>query len=453
MKFWMTVCLALVGWTSAAADIPAVPDLSGSWRGELKMGPASIPLIFNFTAAKEGGMLCTLDSPQQHAVGLPMAVECIPPDSVVLTSAALGATFRGRAASGEITGRFEQHGYVFPLTLRPVEPLLVRRPQTPRPPFPYRTVDTLFAAGDGTLLAGTLTVPGNPARNGMPMVVLVSGSGPQNRDEEIFEHRPFAVIADCLARRGVASFRYDDRGTAASQGNFDTSTTYTFKEDAAAALEFARGVGNVGSAGVLGHSEGGTIALMLAAEGLPDFVVSLAGMAVSGAETILDQNRRLMERMGLDRQEIDGSMKVIEAVFDEICAQARERRRERIDAEAVAARLGVSVLPMIMQSLQMNVDKRTDYFDTFLTIDPGGDLARVKCPVLALNGTLDRQVDAAKNLSAIRQGVKTAEIHELEGLNHLFQHAVSGETDEYDDIRETVAPEVLALIADFCIRQ
>lgn len=445
MRLVMFSMIFLAGATTASA-------LTGNWRGELKMGPAALPLVFNFSETEDGKTSCTLDSPQQNVKGLPMNVDYLSSDSIAVTSTMIGATFRGHIGAAEIKGIFQQRGYSFQMTLVQDEPLSVRRPQTPHPPYPYQTVDTTFISTDGTVLSGTVVIPHKSSGRKMPMVVMVSGSGPQNRDEEIFEHRPFAVIADFLARNGIASFRYDDRGTAGSKGDFMVATTYTFRDDADAALRFARGIKNVGKAGILGHSEGGTIAIMLAEENLPDFIVSLAGMAISGEETILDQNRRLMEKYGVDPQKTEEYMKVIERFFSEISVQTKEGRMERIDIEALAVESGVVLPPMFLQSLKMNEEKRTDYFSTFLTIDPRNELWKIKCPVLALNGTLDTQVDASKNLSAIREGIKKAEIHELPGLNHLFQHAVTGEIAEYDNIRETISPEVLTLISSFISR-
>lgn len=427
----------------------ASESISGSWRGELKMGPNSIPLIFHFKP-DSGKISCTMDSPLQNAVGLPMNVDFISSDSIAVSYKTLDMTFTGSVSDdNKIEGFLIQRGFKLPLSLKREEPLSIRRPQTPKPPFPYTEIDTVFKAADGTLLAGTITIPDKFKGKKMKMVVMVTGSGPQNRDEEFFEHRPFAVIADYLARNGIASFRYDDRGTAKSKGDFANSTTMIFKDDALAALEFVRSLPNVGKAGILGHSEGGSIAFILAENGKPDFIISLAGMVIKGKETILDQNRHLLELYGFDEKSVEDNMKLIENVFDEIEKQTEQNRHDPIDVYAMARKLNVNASPMVLQSIKANIDKRNDTFDTLLTLDAGKDLAKVKCPVLAINGTLDTQVDVTKNLTLIRDRVKGAKVYELEGLNHLLQPASSGEISEYPNIRITISPEVLTIITDF----
>lgn len=445
MKSLLTISIAILCYVTAGAA-----SLTGAWRGELRMGPMSLPLVFNFTNDNEGNPRYTLDSPQQNVTGLPLTIDFISPDSVSLSSSKIGASFHGKITDQKITGNFIQRGMTFPISLLPLEPLSVRRPQTPIPPFPYQTIDTTFTSSDGTVLAGTFTIP-DAHEAKMPVVVMVTGSGPQNRDEEIFEHKPFAVISDFLARHGIASLRYDDRGTGMSAGNFNTSTIFTFKDDAAAALQLAKGLGGVDKTGLLGHSEGGTIAMMLAAESQPDFIISLAGMAISGKETILDQNKLLMNRLGMSASEIENSTKVIDAAFDEIITQARENRNAPIDIDKISAELGVTVPPMAMQSIKMNMQKRIPSFDTLLSINPQNDFPKISCKVLALNGTLDTQVDAEKNLTAIKHGIKNAETHQLEGLNHLLQQAVTGYSDEYANIKETISPTALTIITDFIL--
>lgn len=311
-------------------------------------------------------------------------------------------------------------------------------------------VDTAFTSSDGVRLAGTLTIPQNATRK-TPVVVMVTGSGPQNRDEEIFEHHPFAVIADYLARNGIASLRYDDRGTGSSEGNFATSTITTFEADCESAVKFVRGMKRFGNVGILGHSEGGTIAMLLAARQVPDFIVSLAGMAINGKQTILDQNRHLMVEMGLKENDMNGSMAVIEAVFDEIIATGGEAGSS-IDVDKIAQSMNVTVPLVVMQSLKRNVAATTPYFAEMLAVNAGAGLKNITCPFLAINGTLDTQVDANKNLGVIRANNAKADVKALERLNHLLQHASTGEMSEYSEIRETIAPEVLKIIAEFISR-
>ncbi len=220
------------------------------------------------------------------------------------------------------------------------------------------------------------------------------------------------------------------------------------KNDAESALHFARKLTG-GKAGILGHSEGGSIALLLAADKKPDFIISLAGVATSGKETMLEQNRHLMEVLNMGEVETSQSMPLIEAVFDEIESQVRHNDESEIDVVAMADSLGLEVPEIVMSSLVRYLSQRNVTFDQLVVLDVRSRLGGVKCPVLALNGTLDKQVNAESNLSAIEENIPSAEVHKLDGLNHLLQHAESGEMSEYADIRETISPEAIELIIQF----
>lgn len=440
---YLTLCaLCSIG---LKAESPAA--FSGTWRGELSMGNIAIPLIFNFNITPDGYPKFTLDSPQQNVKGLPLTVNYMSSDSISVSAVNIGAAYNARLIEGSIDGVFSQRGYMLPLTLIPEVPIELRRPQTPKPPFPYHVIDTTFNSFDGVKLAGSLTIPDNSNKK-TPIVVLVTGSGPQNRNEEGFEHQPFAVIADYLARNGIASFRYDDRGVGFSEGNFATSTIKTFEADCESAVKFVRGLKRFGTVGILGHSEGGTIAMLLAAKQVPDFIVSLAGMAIQGKQTILDQNRHLMEGMGLAGSDIEGCLSVIDAVFDEIITKGGETGTS-IDVDNIAKSMNVIVPLAVMQSIKRNVAGTTPYFAEMLAIDAGAVIENINCPFLAINGTLDTQVNAYKNLGVIRAHNKNAVVKELEGLNHLLQHASTGEMAEYSNIRETIALDVLKNIVNF----
>lgn len=439
--------LTLCAISSISLQAESTTALSGAWRGELRMGNFALPLVFNFNEASDGSPTFTLDSPQQNVKGLPLMVNYLSSDSISVSAGNIGATYDARIVGSEIDGVFSQRGYNFPLRLIPEEPIDLRRPQTPKPPYPYQMSDTTFTASDGIILAGTMTVPQNVTEN-TPVVVMVTGSGPQNRDEEGFEHHPFAVIADYLARNGIASFRYDDRGVGRSEGSFATSTLTTFETDCESAVKFVRGLKRFGNVGILGHSEGGTIAMLLAAKHIPDFIVSLAGMAIQGKQTILDQNRHLMEGMGLAGSDIEGCLSVIDAVFDEIITKGGETGTS-IDVDNIAKSMNVIVPLAVMQSIKRNVAGTTPYFAEMLAIDAGAVIENINCPFLAINGTLDTQVNAYKNLGVIRAHNKNAVVKELEGLNHLLQHASTGEMAEYSNIRETIALDVLKDIVNF----
>lgn len=426
--------------------------LTGSWRGELTVGQTGLTIVFNFTETGDGATQCTLDSPLQGAKGIPATVLLCTSDSVSLRCDAVGATYEGRILTDAIEGTFRQRGYAFPLRLTPEIPIEVRRPQTPRPPFPYAVTDTTFTAPDGAVMSATLTMPYRLMSTKIPVVLMVSGSGPQNRDEEIFDHRPFAVIADCLARHGIGSLRYDDRGVGKSTGDFPSATTATFKEDARSGIAFLRSIGAVGKVGVLGHSEGGTIAFMLGAEGCTDFIISLAGMAVTGKETMMRQNSHALDLAGVTGEEKETSLRLIELVSDTVAEQSRNGVCRPIDIDSVASAAGLQVSPQIVSSLKATQKVRTPWFDGFFALNPPVYLKDVKCPMLALNGDRDTQVDGVANTAMIRKLVPQAEVRLLPGLNHLMQQAVTGEIAEYNDIRETLSPEVLTIIADFVNR-
>lgn len=426
----------------------SVYPFSGSWRGDLNVGMSKIPLVFNFTEEKDGKTSCTLDSPLQNVTGMSGEILSLDNDSISIRFNKINATFSGVIQDNNtIKGSFTQAAYILPLTLSPELPLLERRPQTPQPPFPYSVTDHLILSFDGAGLAASLTMPDDKNLKNIPLVVMVSGSGPQNRDEEIFGHKPFEVIADYLARHGIASLRYDDRGFGESEGDFGSSTTYDFKKDAEHVLYFAKSIDRIGKVGFLGHSEGGSIALMSAAENIPDFVISLAGMVDSGKNTMLRQNRHSMERMGLLQAQVDEYVDFIEYLFGLMEDEGKTASRKQIDVVALARERGLTPTPVLMQSLKNNIDKRTIWFDTFLSVDPSSVISKISCPVLALNGTKDTQVDSSSNLPIIRDSVASAIIYELEGLNHLFQHAETGEITEYEGIRETISPDVLELIS------
>lgn len=444
---WLAICLLLLPVTFLLTSVNAY-GFSGSWRGELNLGQVKLPLNFNFSETESGETQCTMDSPSQGAKGIATEVVYCSADSIALTCKAIGASYTGKLFGGVIKGHFEQRGFAFPLDLTPAAPLEVRRPQTPKPPFPYSIVDTTFTASDGSLMSATLTIPLTADSRKMPAVVMVTGSGPQNRDEEYCDHKPFAVIADHLARNGIASLRYDDRGTGKSAGNFITSTTHTFKNDAISGLDFLRSISCIGNVGVLGHSEGGTIAFMAGAEGKTDFIVSLAGMAESGKETLMRQNSNSLDKMGLSYTDKANSLKLIEMVFDTIIGQAQRGATAPIDIDSLAAENNLQVPEQILQSLKMTQSKRAPWFDVFLTIDPREYLEKVKCPTLAINGEKDKQV-SPDNLDVIKGFVTQAKTILMPGLNHLMQHAVTGETTEYDEIHETISPEVLDIIVRF----
>ena len=401
----------------------------GTWNGELNVMGNKVPLVFNFSTNG-----CTIDSPSQGVNGI-QAEKTVKDDGTISVKVGMiGATFEGKMTDGEIKGTYVQNGFPLPLTLKPGK-LVVKRPQTPVPPFPYKEESVSFTNAQYTF-NGTLTLPENYSRN-TPVVLMVTGSGQQNRDEELFSHKPFAVIADALARQGIASLRYDDRGWGDKSVNFADFTTDDFRQDAAAAIPLLRKRFN--KVGILGHSEGGTIAMMLAAEGKADFIVSLAGMAISGKETLIMQNRQAMSAIGLPKETVDSYCNSISKALDEI-ASGKKASEINIDDVPVALK------PVTIKALQQ---ADTPYIRHFLTVDAGKLLPEIKCPVLALNGTKDTQVDCDANTTRIEKGLANCKhsIKKIDGVNHLFQHCNTGIVTEYQQIEETISPEVLQEVA------
>ncbi|WP_302973579.1 alpha/beta fold hydrolase [uncultured Prevotella sp.] len=403
----------------------------GSWNGELNVMGNKVPLVFNFSTNG-----CTIDSPSQGVNGI-QAEKTVKEDGTIKVKVGMiGATFEGKMTDGEIKGTYVQNGFPLPLTLKPGK-LVVKRPQTPVPPFPYKEESVSFTNAQYTF-NGTLTLPENYTKN-TPVVLMVTGSGQQDRDEELFSHKPFAVIADALARQGIASLRYDDRGWGDNSVNFADFTTDDFRQDAAAALPLLRKRFN--KVGILGHSEGGTIAMMLAAEGKADFIVSLAGMVISGKETLIMQNHQAMTAIGLPKEMVDSYCNGISKALDEI---ASGKKATEININDVP----VALKPITIKALQQ---ADTPYIRHFLTIDVGKLLPKIKCPVLALNGTKDTQVDCEANITRLEKGLARCKhsIKKIDGVNHLFQHCNTGIVTEYQQIEETIAPEVLQVVAEW----
>lgn len=418
-----------------AATLSAAYAQTGTWSGKLAVQGTSLTLVFHLDDENP-----TIDSPDQGARGIPAQIERPGAGKVIVRIPSLGARYEGQWLIRQVVGTFTQMNQSFPLTLTPGENK-PKRPQTPQGPFPYSQEEVTFANGD-VVLQGTLVLPEGCTRE-TPALVMVTGSGIQNRDEELFEHKPFAVIADALARAGIATLRYDDRGFNGYDGNINDCTTDDFKNDALAGINMLRG--RFDKVGVIGHSEGGTIALMLAAEKQADFIISLAGMSISGAETLVWQNRLALVAAGLPEDAVDTYCRLVGDAFE-----AKNNGMPMPDAS------GYDLPDALKQNyLAVLAQLQTPYMSRFVSLDMRPLLGEITCPVLALNGAKDMQVEHEVNLGAIRKGLPANEKHVIEsidGLNHLFQHCTTGATSEYRDIEETFAPEVLDRIISWLLR-
>ncbi|MBR4977851.1 MAG: alpha/beta hydrolase [Bacteroidales bacterium] len=407
---------------------------TGTWSGKLDVQGIKLSLVFHLDEENP-----TADSPDQGAKGIPIQVERKAFGGITIKIPSLGASYEGIYTIQKIAGTFRQAGLSLPLTLIPGEDK-PNRPQTPQGPFPYTTEEVTFMNGN-IPLNGTLVLPEGYSRT-TPALIMVTGSGLQNRDEEIYDHKPFAVIADALARAGIATLRYDDRGFGGYEGNINDCTTEDFKNDALAGMDLLRK--RFDKVGVIGHSEGGTIALMIATEQKADFIVSLAGMVVSGAETLVSQNRIALAQAGIDASVTDIYCKAIEEAFTATMKGSSMPDIDDYDLPAALKQNYIAVLSQI----------RMPYMRHFIALDMRPLLDRIACPVLALNGTKDIQVEHENNLSALRDGLpsnKKTCIEAVEGVNHLFQHCTTGTVSEYGEIEETISPAVLETIIQWIL--
>ena len=419
-KYFMTILLALVAMTGWAQVNPTTA-LLGSWSGKLNVGAVSLTLVLHLEQA-DGYVTASFDSPDQGAKGIPAYKEFLSDDSLALKVEHIGMTYRARLKDDTLDGTFTQNGTSLPLVLTRGVPE-VKRPQTPKEPYPYATEEVMFPnATDFATLVGTLTWPvgyDKDAKQKPTVVLMVTGSGQQNRDEELMQHKPFLVIADYLARHGIATLRYDDRATGASVGGeVKNATSEDFARDAAAGLEYLRNTKAFSKVGILGHSEGGLIAFMLggkkgrdnSVEGYPDFIVSLAGPGVKGDTLLAAQGNRILSLSGMP-----ADMTV-------------EKYR------------------------QQDAVQQMPWLKWYIDYDPSADIAATHCPVFALNGDRDCQVISSQNLPAIERLLPKSKQHlikEYPGLNHLFQHCTTGLVTEYSEIEETISPEVLSDIVNW----
>ncbi|MCD8102981.1 MAG: alpha/beta fold hydrolase [Alistipes sp.] len=428
-------------------------DITGSWHGQINLGNSALRLVFNITPEGEG-YTATMDSPDQGAKGIPVPAVAFDGRELNLELPTIGFTYTGIYDGEEIKGSMTQSGTTLPLDLTKGEAYKApARPQDPVPPYPYRSEEVRFRNNEaGVVLAGTLTIP---REEGVyPAVIMVTGSGPQDRNEEVMGHRPFLVIADHLTRNGIAVLRYDDRGTAESTGEFRGATSEDFMKDAMAAFAYLRNRNEINPTliGVLGHSEGGSIAVMMAArEPEVDFIVSLAGSMLRGDSTLVLQNRDILTSYGSPADLVDEYCAVLGRLYSGIISG--ELHSNSTGEEVGSTIAGFDGLPEPMRENLMTILGMEDpWMDYFIRYDPTADIARIKCPVFACNGSVDHQVHAVANLSHLaatldRAGHTAYTTKVYDGLNHLFQQSETGDIAEYSRIEQTIHPQVLDDIA------
>jgi uncharacterized protein len=465
-KLVLQLSFVLLATASLSAQVPA--QVAGDWLGALDVGAAKLRLGLHVEKKGDGALTATLNSIDQGAK-IPVDTTVFESGTLRLSLKAIGGSYEGtlNAEGSALEGTWSQGGRKLPLTFNRQEaPFALNRPQLPKGPFPYESREVTFNSEAGNVrLAGTLILPAGEGP--FPAVALATGSGPQDRDETLMGHKPFLVIADALARRGIASLRWDDRGTGASAGDHMGSTVDDFAADARAAVAFLRSRPEVdGKAiGIVGHSEGGLIGPMVAvADKSVSFLVLLAPPGEPLRSLLIRQTRALYNLQGLDEKLIDRALAAqagdLELVADpsmtadqlqeKLRAVSANRRKQFTDEER--ARLGITA-----DAIEGNIRiATTAWFRSLTRQDPAVNLRNVRIPVLALFGEKDFQVDAPVNAEAVRAALAAGknpdhEVRTFPGLNHLFQHAKTGGMDEYATIEETFAPEALGAIGDWIV--
>ena len=454
------VAIPLVLTAGKPAALPVVAGVDGDWATAVPMANGAMLRLVLHVRTGTGGTVVTLDSPDQLAYALPIRPFTRDGQTVRFTMPANGATYEGvLAADGKsIAGTWTGAGYKGPLTFasRPVQTAGPARPQTPKPPFPYRTEEVVVDSAPGVKLAGALTLP--QGKGPFPAVVMITGSGAQDRDETILGHKPFAVIADRLTRDGIAVLRVDDRGFAKSTGDFASATDDDFAVDTAANVAFLRKRADIDPAriGLIGHSEGGIVAPKVAAKDPKiAFVVLMAGPGVPLSDVLRAQRAKLLPAMGAGPEQIQKGQALVDHAVG-----AMRGSKDEADAKARALQAikadGAGVVRTDAEAEALATQLSSGWMRDLLDYDPAPTLAKLKCPILALNGSKDGQVPPEQNLPAIRAATRAnpnVTIVELPGLNHLFQTAKTGAVGEYADIEETVAPSALDAMSGWIVKQ
>ena len=444
--------------------LTSAQDLKGAWKGLLEVGPAKLNIVFHIHDDNN----VTMDSPDQGAMELPTKVVCMQEDSISVTMPRLGAQYAGKLVGEEINGTFSQMGHSFPLILKRGE-IKMNRPQTPQPPFEYTTQEVVFhnkgidaktglpTEGGEAWLGGTLSYP-KGFKTGMPVILMVTGSGQQNRDEELMGHKPFLVIADYLARHGIATLRYDDRGVGKSTGNMAMITLQSNMLDAEAGIDYLKSTKKFGKIGVLGHSEGGIISYMLAARGKADFVVSLAGPVLPGDSVLLMQNRDVLTTAGLDKDNVEKYATALSRVFKYRMSEQKMKFSNKPESLVPMLTMDINLMPELRKNLIETV-KMVDspWLVSYLKYDPATDIRKINSPVMLIIGDNDKQVNATANIQAaeniLPKAVKAKSLLKAyPTLNHLFQPSETGSPGEYAKIETTISEEVLDDITSWIIK-
>ena len=458
-KIIFIVIVLVLGISASYAE----DRVAGHWEGHIEIPGQPIAVKVNF-AIDESDWRGTIDIPAQGAKGLPLSEIHVAEEGegmrvkFSIRGVPGNPTFDGTLQDGVINGTFSQGGVTFGFRLSREIVSGPVRPQEPKPPFPYQIEEVKFQNGPINL-AGTLTLP--PGNGPFPAVLLISGSGLQDRDETVFGHKPFWVLADHLSRTGIAVLRVDDPGIGKSAPHPEPPTTADFATDVEAGVTFLKRDDRIGTVGLIGHSEGGIIAAIVASRRDDiGFVVLMAGPGVPGAELLLKQNERIFDGMGIVGERKETLLTLLDRLFTTLTSDMTEdEMRQQVD-EIVRKQFEINGIPPAQQDetqVQAAVEQVLNpWMRYFLAFDPRPALEATRVPVLALNGELDVQVDAEQNLTAIdaaleKGGNHNVTLHRLPKHNHLFQRAKTGLVNEYVVIEETLSPEVLDLIRDWIV--
>ena len=443
-------------------------EISGSWQGILEIQGTNLEIVFHIEK-QANNFVSTMDSPAQGAFGIATTKTSFDNDKLQIIVSNLGIFYQATLKSDSLFGTFNQNGLPFPLTLVRTEKKTQLRPQEPKEPYPYKVEEVVFTNLKEKIdLSATLTLPKEKEKS--PAVVLIAGSGPNDRDETVFGHKPFWVLADYLTRNGIAVLRFDKRGTGESGGEYFTATTQDFADDAEAALNYLKKRREIDTSnlGLIGHSEGGIIAPIIAARNNDvKFIVLMAGLGVSGAELSLAQNQFAFNKTSISEREKEDLDKILRSIYEsvtnwsEYVGSNEERDTLKKELGVLWENLPQEIQPQVKKDVF--VEKTTSniaspWFRSFLKTDPLVYLEKVSIPVLAINGENDTQVEYQTNLNKIEAALKKANnkhytVKSYPQLNHLFQESTTGELDEYGKIEQTISPEVLSDITNWILEQ
>lgn len=443
-------------------------NITGQWNGVLKVQGIQLRLVFHVTKT-DSIYSATMDSPDQGAYAIVVATTTFENGNIIFELPNLKIVYNGNLKDGKIEGTFSQAGQTFPMTLnrKAIKKTIVNRPQEPKKPYPYYSENVTFKNSNANIsLAGTLTLPEKEGK--FPVVILISGSGPQNRDEELLGHKPFLVLSDYLTKNGMAVLRYDDRGVGQSQGDFKNATSADFATDVESAIKFLKTRKEIDKKkiGLVGHSEGGIIAPMVASTSKNvSFIVLLAGTGIRGDKVLLLQQELISKANNVADDKIKKSLHLNSQIYKMIIKSENDQKlvtnltnlmNKTLDRDSTTKiPNGMTQKDFIAKQISQVTNP---WFQYFIKCDPAKTLEKVKCPVLAINGAKDLQVPPKENLSAIKKALskgknKNVMIKELPNLNHLFQECETGSPDEYASIDQTFSPTALDIINKWIKKQ